>query len=69
VRKRRYVSWVDIAPICAGLGDDDQAFFSLQRAYDQHDTKLIRVNVEPRFDSLRADPRFSDLLHRIGLPP
>ena len=67
--KRRYVSWVDIAPICAGLGDDDQAFFSLQRAYDQHDTKLIRVNVEPRFDSLRADPRFSDLLHRIGLPP
>jgi TolB-like protein/Flp pilus assembly protein TadD len=67
--KRRYVSWVDIAPVCAGLGDKDQAFFSLQRAYDQHDTKLIRVNVEPRFDSLRADPRFSDLLHRIGLPP
>lgn len=67
--KRRYVSWVDIAPVCAGLGDNDQAFFSLQRAYDQHDTKLIRVNVEPRFDSLRADPRFSDLLHRIGLPP
>lgn len=64
--KRRYVSWVDIAPIYAGLGDQDQAFLCLQRAYDQHDIKLTRVKVEPMFDTLRSDPRFADLLSRIG---
>ncbi len=67
--KRRYVSWYDIAAIYAGLEEKDQAFACLQKAYEQHDAKLVNLKVAPFFDPLRSDPRFQDLLRRIGLPP
>ncbi|HEX2713824.1 MAG TPA: protein kinase, partial [Candidatus Acidoferrales bacterium] len=67
--KRRYVSWLDLATIYAGLGEKDQAFASLEKAYEQREPLLIEARVEPLFDPLRSDPRFADLLRRLGLPP
>jgi tetratricopeptide (TPR) repeat protein len=68
--KRRYVSWCDFAAIYAGLGEKDQAFASLEKAYEQRDIRLFTSGtVSPMFDPLRSDPRFADLLRRIGLPP
>ncbi|MGI9066148.1 MAG: protein kinase domain-containing protein [Pyrinomonadaceae bacterium] len=63
-------SWqYDIALIYAGLGEDDQAFECLEKGYAWRDGMMIHLNVEPRFDSLRSDPRFQDLVRRMGLPP
>jgi len=67
--KRMYVSWYDVAYIYAGLGEKDQAFACLEKAYEQHDARLVEAKVEVLFDSLRSDARFADLLRRIGLPP
>jgi serine/threonine protein kinase/Tol biopolymer transport system component/Tfp pilus assembly protein PilF len=62
-------SWhFDIALIYAGLGEDDQALACLEKGYAWHDGMMIHVNVEPGFDSLRSDPRFQDLVRRMGLP-
>lgn len=58
----------DVAGIYAKLGDSPAAFEWLQRAYEEHDGNLLYLRVRPEFDSLRDDPRFIDLLHRIGLP-
>jgi eukaryotic-like serine/threonine-protein kinase len=55
------------APIYARLGDKDKAFEWLDKAYAAHSQDLtFSLLVEPAFDSLRSDPRFDDLLHRIG---
>jgi len=66
--RRRYVSPVDIALIRAGLGEKDQAFNWLEKAYGEHSSRLPQLKMDPRFDTLRADPRFDDLLRRMGLP-
>lgn len=50
-----------------GLGDNDQAFAWLERAYQEHSNILQWIKVHPFFDPLRDDPRFTDLLHRVGL--
>jgi serine/threonine protein kinase/Tol biopolymer transport system component/Tfp pilus assembly protein PilF len=63
-------SWhFDIALIYAGLGEHDQAFECLEKGYAWHDGMMIHVNVEPGFDSLRSDPRFQELVRKMGLPP
>jgi tetratricopeptide (TPR) repeat protein len=66
--KRRYVSSAAFAPIYMGLGDKDQAFTCLEKAYEER-ARLPMLNIEPIWDPLRTDPRFQDLLRRIGLPP
>jgi hypothetical protein len=50
-----------------GLGDNEQAFAWLERAYQEHADFLQFIKVLPAFDPLRGDPRFADLLHRVGL--
>jgi len=67
--KRRYVPWGDLATIYAGLGEKDRAFACLEKAYERRDARLVEAKVYPLFDPLRSDPRFADLLRRIGLPP
>jgi len=67
--KRRYISPYLFAVIYVGLGDNKQAFAWLDKAYQDRTFFLIWLKVEPRFDSLRDDPRFQDLLRRIGLEP
>jgi tetratricopeptide (TPR) repeat protein len=55
--------------IYTGLGNKDQAFAWLKRACDERDDWLVTLKVDPRFDSLRSDPRFQNLLRCVGLPP
>jgi TolB-like protein/Flp pilus assembly protein TadD len=63
-------SWhFDIALIYAALREDDKAFECLEKGYEWHDGMIIHLNVEPRFESLRSDPRFQDLVLRMGLAP
>jgi len=64
----KYVSPYDIAAIYVGLGDKDQAVGWLQKAFEERSGFLVHVEWDPRFDALRPDPRFQDLLRRIGLP-
>jgi TolB-like protein/Tfp pilus assembly protein PilF len=52
----------------AGLGDNDQAFAWLERAYQERRQRLTWLNVDPLLDPLRSDPRFADLVRRVGLP-
>ena len=61
-------STVDIAEFYARLGEKDQAFAWLEKAYAQHSDGLVRLKEELGFDNIRSDPRFADLLRRIGLP-
>jgi hypothetical protein len=58
---------LDIAAIYSKLGNREQAFDLLERAYGERNMWLMNLKVDPRFDSLRADPRFDTLLRRIGL--
>jgi DNA-binding winged helix-turn-helix (wHTH) protein/TolB-like protein/Tfp pilus assembly protein PilF len=58
-----------IASIYTGLGDKDRAFEWLEKEYAGHDYNLIQVTMDPRNDSLRSDPRFTDLLRRMRLSP
>jgi TolB-like protein len=51
----------------AYLGEKDQAFSWLDRGLDEHEVAPFRFKVDPRLDSLRSDPRFGDLLRRVGL--
>jgi len=63
-----YVSSYNIAMICNGLGERDQALAWLERGYEQRDQKMVFLKVEPKWNNLRADPRFRDLMRRVGLP-
>ena len=66
--KERYVSPYFIAVIDVGLGAPGRAFEDLERAYEERSENLIYLKVEPIFDSLRPDPRFQELMRRVGLP-
>ncbi len=57
---------LDAAIACSLLGDRDEAFRWLEKAYEYHVQGLIYLNVDPEFDNLRSDPRFTDLTRRIG---
>jgi TolB-like protein/Flp pilus assembly protein TadD len=62
-----YVSTFDVATIYSGLGEKDKAFTWLDKAAAEHSTFLVYAKWEPRLDPLRSDPRFNQLLKRIGL--
>jgi len=66
--EQQYMPATSIALIYAGLGEKDQAFAWLEKAYEEHSFQMQWLKVEPRWDSLRSDPRFADLVRRIGLP-
>jgi TolB-like protein/DNA-binding winged helix-turn-helix (wHTH) protein/Tfp pilus assembly protein PilF len=57
-----------VALAYVGLGDNDQAFHWLDKALEERSGPFNEVNADPLFDPLRADPRFSGLLRRMGLP-
>jgi eukaryotic-like serine/threonine-protein kinase len=64
--KVHYVPPYFFAMIEAALGNKDEAFASLEKAYNQRDTYLIRLKVDDALDGLRSDPRFERLLRRVG---
>jgi serine/threonine protein kinase/tetratricopeptide (TPR) repeat protein len=68
VSKRGYVSAYNIAQIHARLGEKSQALESLEQAFNQRDSNLTYVKVEPAFDDMRSDPTFQQLLQRLGMP-
>ena len=65
--KARLGSEFEIALIHIGLGDIDQAFEWLEKAYNKRDQYLLYLRVDPNMDTLRSDPRFANLLRRVGL--
>jgi eukaryotic-like serine/threonine-protein kinase len=64
--KKRYVSPTNIARVYVGLGDKEQAFIWLDKGFSENDGRLIYLKVDPTFDPLRSDPRFTALLQKIG---
>ena len=66
--KRKYVSPFLLATIYTGLGEKDQSFLWLERAYEDRSNLMTRLKVDPRFDLLRSDPRFQALLRRVNFP-
>lgn len=68
--QHRYVPPLANAFAFLGLGQGDEVFKWLERAYEERDCrKLPWLSVDPIFDPLRSDPRFEELLRRVGLPP
>jgi len=65
---KRYVSPGELAILYAALGQREQAFRSLEKAFRARDVQLQYLGIDTAFDSLRDDPRFSDLMRRVGLP-
>lgn len=65
--EQAYVSAYDIAVIYSGLGDRDQAFSWLDKAFEQHSFWLTWLKLDPRLDPLRSDPRFSHLIQRVRM--
>ena len=57
-----------VAQLYSRLGDKDKAFYWLQKAYEDRDVFVVLLRVDPTYDSLRSDPRFEELVRRIGLP-
>lgn len=57
-----------LALIHVALGDADQAFAFLDQAIAMRDENVPLLKVDPRMDNLRSDPRFNDLVQRVGLP-
>jgi serine/threonine-protein kinase len=59
-------------PLCfavayIGVGNNDKAMVWLERAYAKHSSSLSAIKVDPTYDPVRGDPRFQDLVRRIGL--
>lgn len=69
VSTHRYLSPYHTALVYAGLGEKDEAFAWLEKAYKDHFWMLAFLKVDPRLDGLRSDPHFQDLLRRVGLTP
>lgn len=64
----RYLSRYHTALVYAGL-ENDEAFAWLEKAYEDHLWMMAFLKVDPRLDVLRSDPRYADLVRRVGLPP
>jgi serine/threonine protein kinase/tetratricopeptide (TPR) repeat protein len=67
--QQTYVQPSLIAVIQVGLGDKNQGFDWLQKAYEDRSAGLLYLKVDPAFDAIRSDPRFVDLLRKVGLTP
>jgi len=65
--KRQYVSAYEVAKIYVALGNTEQAFQLLTKASAEHSFHLVNLNVCPQLNSVRSDPRFQDVVQRIGL--
>jgi len=66
--KHDYVHPVLVAAVYAGLGEKQDAFEWLEKGYRVHSRDLLELRYDPHFATLRSDPRFADLVRRMGLP-
>jgi len=67
--RTHYVAGDEIASIYVALGDNDAAFHWLERAYQERSGSLRGITSQPDFRSLYSDPRFANLVKRIGFDP
>ena len=65
--KHRHVAPIAFAHVYAGLGDKDQTFEWLDKAFDDFPESVLFLKIDPRFDLLHSDPRFREFLQRLGL--
>jgi adenylate cyclase len=65
---RAYVDFYFPAGIYAGLDDKDEAFRLLQKGYEEHSAGMLYLGIDVFWYGMRSDPRYADLLRRIGLP-
>ena len=66
VSSQRHVSPGNIALIYNSLGERDETFSWLERGFEERDPKMVFLKVEPKWNNLREDPRFQDLMRRVG---
>ena len=64
--KQKYVSPYPLATVYAALGDKERTFEWLEKVYQERSYYVVWLNIDPIFDSIRSDARFTDLLKRIG---
>jgi tetratricopeptide (TPR) repeat protein len=64
-----YVSPAELAILYAAVGEREQAFGSLEKALESRDPQLQNLGVAPAFDTFRTDPRFKEIVRRVGLTP
>ena len=67
-RKASYWSAYDIADLYAGLGEKDEVFRWLNAAYEERDYQIESLKTDFRLDPVRSDPRFVELVRKVGLP-
>jgi non-specific serine/threonine protein kinase len=67
--KTEHASWRDVAGIYAGLGEKDHAFAALDLAFQRRESRLSELREHESLEPLHSDPRFTDLLKKVGLPP
>jgi predicted Zn-dependent protease len=67
LHRRKPIDAIVFADAYAGLGDRNQTIAWLEKAYAQHSAELVSLKVNPSYDSIRSDPRFQDVVHRVGL--
>jgi len=66
--KQRFITAYGVALVYAGKGENDKAFTWLNKAFDERSHWLIWLRLDPRWDVLRSDPRFGELLKRMHFP-
>jgi len=64
----RHVDPHYIADIYIALGDKDLAFRWMDKAYQEHSPGIIMLKADPKYNPIRSDQRFSDLMHRLRIP-
>jgi DNA-binding winged helix-turn-helix (wHTH) protein/TolB-like protein/Flp pilus assembly protein TadD len=67
--KKETVVPTNVALLYARLGDKDRAFAWLEKAINERDPSVVRLKIDPMYDSLRSDPRYARLLQRMNLTP
>jgi hypothetical protein len=70
LKRRKQAGYIPAAAFVnayLGLGENDQAFAWMEQAYKEHSNILQYLKVHPYFDPLRDDPRFAELVRRVGL--
>ncbi|HKY27287.1 MAG TPA: protein kinase [Pyrinomonadaceae bacterium] len=68
LRKTEYIPAVSLAYICAGLGEKDEALFWLEKGFEERAFQMQFLKLDPRFDNLRDEPRFKELVRKMGFP-
>jgi hypothetical protein len=67
-RKSGYWSAYIISTLYADAGDKEQAFQWLNKAYEERDANIVGLKTDFLLDPLRSDPRFAELVRKVGLP-